>query len=220
MSSTEQLDLFDGDRHDQPPSLDAAAFATATSHRLDDHSWITHVHGLVDGDASLMRELSALQGWEQRSRWMYDRSVLEPRMTNEIHHLTLAPSFLVTLTDALSEYCDVPYDNLWMNWYRDHHDSTSWHADRPANEPETAIVPVVSLGAARRFLIRPNAGGPSVAFTPAGGDVIIMRGRCQRDWQHCVPKQRGPTGARISLNLNSSTQVRPATGWPASTRRR
>ena len=79
----------------------------------------------------------------------------------------------------MSDYCGVPYDGLWMNWYRDHRDSTSWHADRPASLQQTAIVPVLSLGATRRFLIRPNSGGPSTTFIPVGGDVLIMRGRCQ-----------------------------------------
>jgi alkylated DNA repair dioxygenase AlkB len=34
-----------------------------------------------------------------------------------------------------------------------------------------------------------------------------MRGRCQRDWQHCVPKQQTPTGPRMSLNYTSTAQV-------------
>ena len=94
-----------------------------------------------------------------------------------------------------------------MNWYRDNRDSTSWHADRPANTPATAIVPVLSLGATRRFLIRPYGGGPSTAFTPAGGDVLIMRGRCQRDWQHSIPKQQKPAKSRMSLNFSSTEQL-------------
>jgi alkylated DNA repair dioxygenase AlkB len=138
---------------------------------------------------------------------MYHREVDEPWLTLEYRDLATAPAFLVGLAAALSEYCGVPYDGLWMNWYRDHRDSTSWHADRPANIPRTAIVPVLSLGAARRFLIRPNTGGRSTTFLPAGGDVLIMRGRCQRDWQHCVPKQRTPAGPRMSVNFGSVTQA-------------
>jgi alkylated DNA repair dioxygenase AlkB len=33
-----------------------------------------------------------------------------------------------------------------------------------------------------------------------------MQGRCQRDWQHCVPKQKTAAGARMSLNFSSITQ--------------
>jgi alkylated DNA repair dioxygenase AlkB len=201
------LTLFDEPRDHLQPAIHVGAFEGATVHRLDDESSITHVHGLVTGHDQLARQLSELTGWEQRRRWIYDREVEEPRLTHEYRDLTTAPTILAELATALSEYCGVPYDGIWMNWYRDHRDSTSWHADRPANVPQTAIVPVVSLGATRRFLIRPNAGGRSTAFIPAGGDVLIMRGRCQRDWQHSVPKQKTPAGLRMSVNFSSGTQV-------------
>ena len=218
MTLTEQPTLFDGVFDGEDPAIHGGAFGAATHHRLDDESSITHVHGLVGGDRALFDQLSALPGWEQRSRRMYDRDVLEPRLTNEFHDVSCAPEFLVSMAEALSAYCAVTYDAIWLNWYRDHHDGTGWHADRPADRPETAVVPVVSLGAPRRFLVRPNAGGPSVAFTALGGDVLIMRGRCQRDWKHSVPKQRSPSGGRISLNFNSSAQTaqpgRTVTGHP------
>ena len=208
--STEQLSMFDGDQRREEPAVNRAAFDSATHHQLDDFSSITQVHGLVVSDVEMMGQIGDAPGWEQRSRWMYDRRVAEPRLTNEFRDLSLAPAMLVELAAALSDYCEVPYDGVWMNWYRDQRDSTSWHADRPANQPSTAVVPVVSLGATRRFLIRPTGGGQSIAFTPRGGDVLIMRGRCQRDWQHCVPKQQTPAAARMSLNYTSSTQVRAA----------
>jgi alkylated DNA repair dioxygenase AlkB len=34
-----------------------------------------------------------------------------------------------------------------------------------------------------------------------------MRGRCQRDWRHSVPKQQGEAAARMSLNFSSSEQL-------------
>jgi alkylated DNA repair dioxygenase AlkB len=203
----DQMALFGEDQRRAEPSLQRDAFDTATRHQLDDRSWITHVHGLVTGDLALLDQLSTLP-WEHRSRWMYNHNVEEPRLTHEFRDLAMAPTFLVELTDALSDFCGVRYDAIWMNWYRDHRDSTSWHADRPADQAATAMVPVVSLGATRRFLIRPVDGGPSVAFTPAGGDVLIMHGRCQRDWRHSVPKQQTQAGSRMSLNFNSSAQVR------------
>ena len=202
-----QWTLFDEPHERQQPAINHAAFADATVHQLDAESSIVHVHMLITGHDELLRQLSTLTGWQQRRRWMYNREVDEPRLTHEYRDLAAAPAFLVNVADALSEYCGVPYDGIWMNWYRDHRDSTSWHADRPANTPQTASVPVLSLGATRRFLIRSNAGGPSTAFIPAGGDVLIMQGRCQRDWQHSVPKQQTPAGPRMSLNFSSTAQV-------------
>ena len=58
-------------------------------------------------------------------------------------------------------------------------------------------MPVLSLGAPRRFLLRPRGGGPTTSLTPWSGDLLVMGGRCQRDRQHCVPKQsrRGLPGS-------------------------
>jgi alkylated DNA repair dioxygenase AlkB len=207
MSQIYEPSLFDDEQQLEQPTINFDAFDTATDHWLDDDSWVTHVHGLVTGDDELMRPLSTLHGWEQRRRWMYDRVVDEPRLTREYRDLSTAPAFLLALANAFRDYCGVRYDGIWMNWYRDNRDSTSWHADRPANTAATAIVPVLSLGATRRFLIRPYGGGPSTVFAPVGGDVLIMRGRCQRDWQHSVPKQQKPAKSRMSLNFSSTEQL-------------
>lgn len=207
MSPIHEPTLFDADGSSELIAINPGAFDAATHHVLDDESWITHVHGFLSGHEELMRQLSGLDGWEQRRRWMYDREVDEPRLTHEYRDVNAAPALLGEIADALSDYCGVRYDGIWMNLYRDHRDSTSWHADRPANEPATAVVPVVSLGAARRFLIRPAAGGRSTAFSPLGGDVIIMRGRAQRDWRHSVPKQTRPASPRMSLNFSSTQQL-------------
>jgi alkylated DNA repair dioxygenase AlkB len=204
MTQPHQPTLFDDET--ESPAIDLGAFAVATNHRLDEHSWITHVPGFLTGHHQLVADLAGLDVWEQRRRWMYERMVDEPRLTGEYVDLASAPALLAELAATLGERLGVPYDRVWMNWYRDHNDGTGWHADRPAHKAPTAIVPVLSLGAPRRFLVRPSGGGGSTVFTPAGGDLIIMQGRCQRDWQHCVPKQKVPAGARMSLNFSSVTQ--------------
>lgn len=204
MSHAPQQTLFDDTTI--APRIDASAFERCSRHPLDEHSWITHVPDLVLGHQQLADQLASDAPWEGRQRWMYNRMVNEPRLTAESTELDSAPAFLVCLAQMLSAQLGIPYDGVWMNWYRNHHDSTGWHADRPANKPDTATVPVLTLGAQRRFLIRSNRGGKSAALTPAGGDLILMQGRCQRDWQHSVPKRQAPTGSRISLNFSSHTQ--------------
>jgi alkylated DNA repair dioxygenase AlkB len=205
MTHAHQPTLFD-DGEARTPAVNITAFEAATDHRLDEHSWITHVPGLVVGHQRLLAELATLDVWEQRQRWMFDRLVDEPRLTGEYVDLNAAPTLLAELAATLGTRLGVPYDRIWMNWYRDHRDGTGWHADRPADRAPAATVPVLSLGAPRRFLVRPAGGGRSTVFTPAGGDLIVMRGRCQRDWQHCVPKQKTQAGPRMSLNFSSITQ--------------
>jgi alkylated DNA repair dioxygenase AlkB len=188
--------------------LDVAAdgaFATARRIQLDATSWVDHVQGWLSGDTELMAALMEQASWEQRSRWMYTRVVDEPRLTAEypsIDDRTLP--VLRHTAEVLGEHYGLTYQRLWMNWYRDHNDGTGWHADRPANQfPETTI-PVLSLGATRKFLVRHKDGGRSTPFVVAGGDLLVMGGRCQREWMHMVPKQKGAAGPRLSLNFSTA----------------
>jgi len=95
-----------------------------------------------------------------------------------------------------------------LNLYRDGSDSTGWHRDRFSCRQPECIVPVLTLGVTRRFLIKPRQGGASVGFSPASGDLVVMGGRCQQDWVHGVPKTPGTREARISVNFQSSAQAR------------
>jgi alkylated DNA repair dioxygenase AlkB len=134
---------------------------------------------------------------------MYTRMVAEPRLTAEYPVIADAPQpVLHYLTEVLSAHYGRPYARLWMNWYRDNNDGTGWHADRPQNKLDEAVIPVLSLGATRRFLIRPEAGGPSTTIVTHGGDLVVMGGRGQKDYRHSVPKQKQSAGARLSLNFS------------------
>ena len=180
-------------------------FATATRIQLDDTSWVEHVQGWLAGDAELMELLMNQASWEQRSRWMYTRMVAEPRLTAEYPVIADAPQpVLHYLTEVLSAHYGYPYARLWMNWYRDNSDGTGWHADRPQNKLDETVIPVLSLGATRRFLIRPEGGGPSTAIVTHGGDLVVMGGRSQKDYQHSVPRQKQYAGARLSLNFSTA----------------
>ena len=180
------------------------SFSSVTRIQLDETSWVDHAPGWLAGGGELMSLLMDQAEWERRSRWMYTRMVAEPRLTAE--HLVIADApqpVLHYLAAVLSAHYGRLYTRLWMNWYRDNSDGTGWHADRPQNKLDETVIPVLSLGAARRFLIRPAGGGPSKSIVAHGGDLIVMGGRCQKDYVHSVPKQKQATGARFSLNFST-----------------
>jgi hypothetical protein len=61
-----------------------------------------------------------------------NRIVVEPRLTAEYTDLADAPEpMLPTIAAVLARHYGVPCDGLWMNYYRDHRDSTGWHGDWP-----------------------------------------------------------------------------------------
>jgi hypothetical protein len=193
--------------------LEVRGFATTRRTSLDAGSWLEHVPGFLSGSAELFDALLAAPGWEQRERWVPVGRVPEPRLTIDVADLAQAPHpALVDVASALSEHYGVEYDGLWMNLYRDHRDSTGWHGDAASCRRAECVVPVLSLGAQRRFLVRPVTGGTSTVVSPVSGDLVVMGGRCQTDWRHSVPKQTVPAGPRISVNYRASSQAIPEGG--------
>lgn len=175
---------------------------------LDDTSWIKHIpHWYLDS-GELMSELLRAADWKQRNRWMYDKMVAEPRLTVGYKMEDVPIPEIRAIASSLSERFSVPYDSVWMNFYHNEDDSTSWHADRPCLRDE-CIVPILSLGAPRRFLIRRKTGGRSLSLVVKHGDLIVMGGHCQKNWAHCVPKEKIHSEARVSINFASTLQARP-----------
>ena len=182
------------------PTVDAA-FASLARIDLDRKSWVDYAPCWVSGADELFGELLTSTDWGQRTRWMYDKRVAEPRLTSQWRvegGLPLEPPVLEDVRGLLSERYGVELDSMGLNLYRDGRDSVAWHGDRIAKEIEEPIVAIVSVGEPRTFLLRPRGGGPSTAFALGRGDLQVTGGRTQRLWQHSVPKV-ARDGPRISV---------------------
>ena len=121
--------------------------------------------------------------------------------------LTELPQAVPDICAALSTRYGVHFDSVWVNLYRNGQDGVAWHGDRNARVLTNPLVATVSLGARRRFLLRPAASTTTTThtFQPGHGDLIVMGGACQHDWQHCVPKTARPVGPRMSVTIRHST---------------
>jgi alkylated DNA repair dioxygenase AlkB len=207
MATTGQTDLF---QSRGALSVDRT-FASARRTMLDAHSWVEVVPGWLSGPEALYHSLVAAVPWKQHHRRLFDQVFLEPRLTAEYRDYRRAPhSMLIEAVGALTRHYGVVYDGLWLNLYRNGQDSTGWHRDHFSCRLPECVVPVLSLGGARRFLIKPRDGGRSISFVPRSGDLIVMGGRCQSDWVHGVPKTPGMLEGRISVNFQSAAQARRA----------
>lgn len=153
---------------------------------LGDDAWLDYCPMWVSGDESLFSALVDGAEWSQPIVQMYDREVLTPRLVARID--PGVHPVLPELVDSLSERYGIRLDQLSAGWYRDGHDSVAYHGDRIARERPRSTVATVSLGGARRFLIRPKDGGDTHSFSLGHGDLVVMGGSCQRTWEHAIPK--------------------------------
>ena len=179
-----------------------ASFAGLTRRQLDADAWVDQQSGWVRGADELFDQVLSLTPWEQRSMWMYERRVAEPRLTHRWRLPDDPPPLpiLVDMAAALSEHYGVAFTQIGTNLYRDGRDSVAWHGDRVARELPSATVALISLGEPRQFKLRPKGGGTSITLLPDRGDLLVMGGSCQRTWDHAVPKVRA-AGPRMSVQF-------------------
>ena len=176
-----------------------AAFAGAHRLALDDRSWIEIVPGWLSGQRAWFDAVRDTTDWSQRSRRMYEQEIVEPRLTAG-WTVDAAPDPSPHLAAVLGDRYGVRFDRVAANRYRDGEDSVAWHGDRVRFTHEAPVVAIVSLGAPRRFGLRPLGGGEARWLRLCGGDLLVMGGRCQHEWQHTVAKERG-AGERISVTF-------------------
>jgi alkylated DNA repair dioxygenase AlkB len=167
---------------------------------LDDRSWVDVCRGWLAGADSLFETLVATVPWRHRQRWMYDRMVDEPRLTCAYGKRELPHPVLDHVHAALDRHYETQFGSVFLNYYRDGHDSVAFHRDRELRHEGPALIAILTLGAVRPFLLRPHGGGTSVDVRPGSGDLLVMRGRTHCDWEHGVPKVASCV-PRISVSL-------------------
>ena len=168
---------------------------------LDAHSWVDVCRGFLIGADEVMAELIEGVAWRTGRRQMYDREVDDPRLSrwwrdpNDVPHPILGAA-----RASICAHYDRELGGVGLNYYRDGADSVAFHRDRELRDPATTLVAIVTLGSQRPFRLRPFGGGPSIDLGPASGDLLVMGGRCQTEWEHGVPKVGRSVGPRVSAS--------------------
>ncbi len=185
---------------------------------LDDTSWIDLCPGWVVGADELFASLYRELDWRGGSRPMYGELVREPRLHASLGNAEQRHSVIRSMGNFLAARYGAGISANFTNLYRDGTDSVAWHADRIGRSLVDPVVAIVSLGAPRRFALRPKGGGSSERFVLNSGDLLVMGGACQHTWEHAVPKM-ACTEPRMSLSFRHVADG-PGLDWwyePAST---
>ena len=191
-----QLGLFDG-LAPEHPGEGSSDFARI---QLDAHAWVDHRPRWLPDHVELFDTLRGEIEWRTERRAMYDAVIDVPRLTATIPDDGPCPPALDRAHRALEDHYRRRFESVRLAWYRDGRDSVAMHGDRIGKRIANTVVAILSLGARRRFLLRPAAGGPSRRFDLGGGDLLVMGGVCQRTWRHGIPKVRA-AGPRISIQF-------------------
>ncbi|MBW3614685.1 MAG: alpha-ketoglutarate-dependent dioxygenase AlkB [Actinobacteria bacterium] len=190
---------------------------------LDETSWVDVARGWLSGADQLFEALLHGVGWQTSRLFRYDHWVEERRLGslwrpgNPLPHPALAQ-----VHRSLQRQYRVHFPGFGLLQYRDGRDGQAFHRDTDLRWLDDTIIAVVSLGARRPWLLRPRASrydssetrGATHDLAPGPGDLLVMGGRCQADWEHSVPYLPGRhVGTRISLQWRyTSRRGRPFVG--------
>ena len=181
-----------------------------------------HPGWLVAADADrLLQALIGDASWQVHRIRMFGRWLDSPRLScwmgdADAHYRYSGADFLphpwapalLELREQLQQACAGSFNSVLLNRYRDGRDSMGWHSD---DEPELGPTPLIaslSLGAPRRFLLRRRDDpAQKFEFLLGHGDLLLMRGHCQRDYQHALPKTARVSGERINLTFRQIAAV-------------
>jgi alkylated DNA repair dioxygenase AlkB len=186
-------------------------FSEARRVDLDATSWVEHAPGWLRGSDGVFDELVEVLPLRQRTGVrMFDQIVDEPRLSAWWGAESRRPEPLPLLRDmrlVLADRFGEPFDSIGFNLYRDGDDSVAWHGDRHRHVVTNPVIAIVSVGAPRPLRLRQRRDqggrGPSLGWSLGNGDLFVMGGACQHDWEHTVPKVRSTTGARLSITFRS-----------------
>jgi alkylated DNA repair dioxygenase AlkB len=172
---------------------------------LGNGAWIQQVPHWLHAPHQLFDRLQASAQWESHERPMYDRIVAVPRLMASAP-VPLDPMILDAQV-RLQRLTGWVLDRISLALYRNGEDSVAWHGDRMGELRKNCVMAIVSLGAERRFLIRPAGGGPSRTLRLTGGDLVLMGGTIHDTFEHSVPKEAF-AGPRIALMFRPSARPR------------
>jgi len=163
-------------------------------------------HGLLE---TLLRD----RAWEERHIVLFGRRIPQPRLIaweGDVPYRysgqTLEPRpWSESVKDVLDHVCahtGVLFNHVLLNRYRNGKDSMGFHSDdEPELGPDPAVASV-SLGASRRFVLVPRRGPRQrIEVLLEHGSLVVMRGRCQAEYRHGIPKDPAVTAQRVSLTF-------------------
>jgi alkylated DNA repair dioxygenase AlkB len=178
-----QLGLFGS----ETPGFDRG-YSSLRRIELSEDAWVDYAPGFITGHAALFEHLWSSTDWQTSEQQIYDQTLPTPRLVAGLPDDGPGHPLLEELRQSLSQRYTEIFVRVSMALYRDGRDSVAFHGDRIARTLPRALVATLSLGAPRRFLMRPRGGGVSQAWNLGWGDLFVMGGSCQLSWQHGIPK--------------------------------
>ena len=153
--------------------------------------------------------------WEEKEITLFGKRYLQPRLiayygmngtsyTYSGQKMEPKPlsKTLKNILKMVNTFCDIKFNSILLNLYRDGQDSMGLHSD---DEPELGSDPFIaslSLGANRKLIFKPKDSTDKNTFSleQAHGSLLLMAPPTQRFWKHGINKV-SRSESRINLTF-------------------
>ena len=156
--------------------------------------------------------------WQTSRLFRYDHFVEENRLGAFWRRgMPLPHPALAEVHKTIQRRYDVQFNSFGMMHYRNGRDGQAFHRDTDMRWLDDTVIAILTLGRpaalaacgrGRTATTTPSRRGATHDLRPGPGDLIVMGGRCQADWEHSVAYLGGrPVGGRVSLQWRFARRV-------------
>lgn len=176
----------------------------------------------------LLHSLIADSDWRQEEIIVYGKPYRQPRLTAwygeqgySYSGIRLEPRAWTPCLQAIRRRVEAltgqAFNSVLLNYYRDHNDKMGMHSDDEKELGPQPAIASLSLGEARRFLLRHKTRKDlqTIKLLLPSASLLLMLGDTQRYWRHGINAERHPCGARVNLTFRRILPLSP----PAATGR-
>lgn len=211
-----------------PSKVEIAPSPGAVTERLqlDEASWVDVSRGWLAGADTLFDALLSSVNWQPSRIFRFEKWIDERRLGSSWSRGRPLPHpALAAIHKALQRSYSATFDGFGIIQYRNAGDGQAFHRDTDMRWLDDTVIAILTLGQQRPWLLRPRSvrntpdawehgKGALYDLSPAGGDLIVMGGACQANWEHSVPYlNKLGVGIRISLQWRYARKVgRPFAG--------
>jgi alkylated DNA repair dioxygenase AlkB len=170
-----------------------------------------YYHKLIEVDYQAMHQSI---DWHEEYLTLYGKKILVPRLvgfhgdsdvayrySGRLHVANKWTPKLLALKQQMCDFLLIDFNCVLANLYRDGNDYMGWHSDDEAMLGDSSVIASLSLGESRVFKFKHKVSGEVVNVNLHDGDVLIMGGRLQENWVHCIPKTKKRKQPRINFTF-------------------
>ena len=183
---------------------------------LPDSDIIYYPEFLTMQDSTILFEtLLTETPWKQDEITVYGKRHLQPRLTAlygeaeknySYSNIKMNPIYwtplLQKLKSQVENFCDVKFNVVLLNYYRNNNDGNGWHADNEKELGKNPTIASLSFGSNRIFQLKHNQNKLlKRSLILEQGSLLIMKGFTQEFWKHQIPKSSKLIGPRINLTF-------------------